>query len=135
MLANRSREHVRVAFLRHSIDGKADRVQEALGLQKLVHLRRGEGGIGADVAPQFPVTISVDALFPHLAPAIGAMHVEISLPWNSSFKRRSKSTRLGESFASPIRYAMSEPPASPLSVILISESTLKVSEISISSGI
>ncbi len=38
---------------------------------------------------------------------------EMSLPWNSSFRRRSKSTRRGSSFASPIGYAMIEPPTSP----------------------
>ncbi len=95
MLANRPRELLRDAFPNHSIGGTADCVEEALGLQGLVHRRRGEGGIGADVAPQLPVPVSVDVRLPHLAPAVGAMHVEISLPWNSGFTRRLKSTRLG----------------------------------------
>ncbi len=41
---------------------------------------------------------------------------EMSLPWNSSFRRRSKSTRRGSSFASPIGYAMTEIPVSPQSI-------------------
>ncbi len=73
--ANRSREQVRDAFLQHSIGRKADRVEEALSLQELVHLRRGEGGIGTEVAPQLPVSVSADDRLQHLAPAIGAMHV------------------------------------------------------------
>jgi hypothetical protein len=37
----------------------------------------------------------------------------MSLPWNSSFTRRSKSTRRGSSFVSPIGYAITDPPTSP----------------------
>ena len=34
---------------------------------------------------------------------------EMSLPWNSSFRRRSKSTRKAGKFDSPIGYAMAGP--------------------------
>jgi hypothetical protein len=51
--AERSRDQGRDAFPQHSIGGKADRVREALGLQELVYLRRGDGGTGAEVTPQY----------------------------------------------------------------------------------
>ena len=73
--ANRSREQVRDVFPQHSIGGKADRIQEALSLQELVHRRRGEGGIGTKVAPQLPFSVSFNDRLQHLAPAMGAMHV------------------------------------------------------------
>ena len=63
------------ALLQHPVGGKADRVQEALSLQELIHLWRGEGGIGTKVAPQLPVSVSADDRLQHLAPAICGVHV------------------------------------------------------------
>ena len=73
--ANGACEQVRDAFLKNLIFWYADRVQEALSLHELVHLQRGEGGIGTEVAPQLPVSVSVDDRHQHLAPAIGAVNV------------------------------------------------------------
>ena len=52
----------------------------------------------------------------------------MSLPWNPSLRCRSKSTRRGSNFASPIGYVMTEPQGSYKVLIPISESPLWVAE-------
>ncbi len=55
-------------------------------------------------------------------------------PWNSSLRRRSKSTCKGAHFASPIGHAMTEPQHRHNILILISESLLKGFQIAIYLG-
>ena len=45
------------------------------GFSRLIHLRRGEGGIGTEVTPQLPVPVSVNDRLQHPTPAIGGVHV------------------------------------------------------------
>ena len=47
--ANRSREQMADAFLENLVGFEADRVQEALGFEVIVNLRRGEGGIAPEI--------------------------------------------------------------------------------------
>jgi len=59
----------------HRFGGKADRVQETLGFQIYVYLRRGEGGVAAEVAPQLPTLVANDNRLQHAFPVIGTLHV------------------------------------------------------------
>ena len=62
---------VRLASL---VPRQLDRALEALCFQELVDLRHGEGGVGAEVATELPISIPGDEPFQHLAPAIGRAH-------------------------------------------------------------
>jgi len=54
---------------------QTDRVQEALGFEVFVYLRRGEGGIPSEVAAQVPFPVALNDRFQNVAPAIGAVDV------------------------------------------------------------
>src|SRR5450759_163280 len=73
--ADRSREQVGDAFLENRIGLETDSVFVALGLQEVVDIRCGEGGITAEVTPQFAVPISGDDGLQKAAPAVGAVDV------------------------------------------------------------
>jgi hypothetical protein len=57
------------------LGGQADRVQEALGLQKRVNLRRGEGRVGAEVPSQRPFPIPNHDRLENRPPAISTVHL------------------------------------------------------------
>ncbi|GAB5512212.1 MAG: hypothetical protein Rhims3KO_36130 [Hyphomicrobiales bacterium] len=61
--------------LEHAVGGKPNGVAEPFGLQLLVDLRRGEGGIAPKVAPELPAPIARDHGIERVAPAIGAVQV------------------------------------------------------------
>jgi hypothetical protein len=63
------------ARLQHRVGGQTDRVQEALGLQGLVDLRRGEGCVGAEVASKLQPPIANHDRLQHRPPAIGTVDV------------------------------------------------------------
>ena len=50
-------------------------VQEALGFEVFVYLRRGEGGIPSEVAAQVPFPVALNDRFQNVAPAVGAVNV------------------------------------------------------------
>ena len=63
------------AFLKNLVHRQTDRVQEALGFEVFVYLRRGEGGIPSEVAAQVPFPVALNDRFQNVAPAIGAVDV------------------------------------------------------------
>jgi hypothetical protein len=50
-------------------------VLEALGLEKRIDLRRGKGGIGAEVAPKHPLAVAGDDRDQHRLPVFGTVGV------------------------------------------------------------
>ena len=50
---------------------EADRVQEALGFEVIVNLRRGEGGIAPEIQAYLPTLIANDNRLQHAFPVIG----------------------------------------------------------------
>ncbi len=73
--AGRSLEKMGDAVLQYSVGGKADGILEALYLEELIDLGRGEGGNGAEVAPEWLVPISSHGRIEDSLPAIGTVHV------------------------------------------------------------
>ncbi len=63
------------ALLQDRVGRETDSVEETLSFQKFVDVRRGEGGIPSEVAPQLPIPISGNNRLQHVAPAMGAMHI------------------------------------------------------------
>ncbi len=73
--ANGSREQMADAFLKNLILCQADCVQEALGFEVFVNLRRGEGGVAPEIQPHLPTLVANDNRFQHAFPVIGAVDV------------------------------------------------------------
>ena len=63
------------AFLKNLVLWQADRVQEALGFEVFVHLRRGEGGIAPEIQSYLPILVANDNRLQHTFPVIGAVDV------------------------------------------------------------
>jgi hypothetical protein len=73
--ANGSREQATDAFLKNLVLWQADRVQEALGFEVFVHLRRGEGGIAPEIQSYLPTLVANDNRLQHALPVIGRVNV------------------------------------------------------------
>ncbi len=63
------------AFLKNLVGRQPDRVQETLGFQKLVDVRRGKGSIPSEVAAQVSFPVTLDDGFQNAAPVVGAMDI------------------------------------------------------------
>ena len=63
------------AFLENLVGFEADRVQEALGFEVIVNLRRGEGGIAPEIQSYLPTLIANDNRLQHAFPVIGTVDV------------------------------------------------------------
>ncbi len=63
------------AVLEYPVGGKVDGILEALRFEELIDLGRGEGGNGAEVAPEWLVPISSRGRIEDSLPAIGTVHV------------------------------------------------------------
>ena len=48
------------ALLEYTVGREADRVEEALGFEVFVHLRRGEGGIAPEIQPYLAILVAND---------------------------------------------------------------------------
>ncbi len=72
---NGSCEQMADAFLKNLIHCNAYRENLALTHHELLHLRRSEGGIGTEISPHHPVSVSLNDWLQHLAPVIGAVNV------------------------------------------------------------
>jgi len=73
--ADRTPQEMADPLLQNAVGGQPDGVLEALGLEKRVDLRHGEGGIGAEVAPQTALAVAGDDRRQHRLPALGAAGV------------------------------------------------------------
>ena len=62
------------AFLENLVGFEADRVQEALGFEVIVNLRR-EGGIAPEIQSYLPTLIANDNRLQHAFPVIGTVDV------------------------------------------------------------
>ncbi len=63
------------ALLEYTVGGKADRVQETLGFQIFVYLRRGEGGVAPEIQPYLLTLVANDNRLQHAFPVIGTVNV------------------------------------------------------------
>ena len=72
---DRAAEQMADPLLQNGIGRQPDGVLEALRLKKRVNLRHGKGGIGAEVSPQPPVTVTGDDRHQHRLPVLGTVGV------------------------------------------------------------
>ena len=63
------------ALLEYTVGREADRVEEALGFEVFVHLRRGEGGIAQEIQPYLAILVANDNRLQHAFPVIGTVNV------------------------------------------------------------
>lgn len=94
-------EQIRDPLLKDLIGRQSDRILEAFGLQELVDLGVRKGGIGAEVAALELAPIAGHDRLQH--PPASEVTLE---PWNSSLRRRSKSSRGASDSDSPVGCAM-----------------------------
>ena len=73
--ADGSRQQMSDAFLENLVLWYTDRVQEALGFEVFVHLRRGEGGVAPEIQSYLPPLVTNDNRLQHALPVIGAVNV------------------------------------------------------------
>ena len=63
------------AFLQNLVGRQPDRVQETLGFEVIVNLRRGEGSVTSEIEPYLPPLVAKDNRLQHAFPIIGAVNV------------------------------------------------------------
>ena len=73
--ADGSPEQMGDACLKNLVLRQTDRVQEALGFEIFVHLRRGEGGVTSEIQSSLPTLVANDNRFQHAFPVIGRVDV------------------------------------------------------------
>ena len=73
--ANRALEQMGDALLQHLVGRKPDRVEDTLGFEVVVDLRRGERRIATKTEADLPFLVALDDRLQHVAPFVGAMHV------------------------------------------------------------
>ncbi len=73
--ANGAGQQVSDAFLKNLVLWQTDRVPEIFGFQKLIDVRRGEGGVAAKVAAQVPLPVTLNDGLQNAAPTVSAVHV------------------------------------------------------------
>ena len=72
---NRALEQVADPLLQDAVGRQPDRVLVAFGLQELVDLGVGKGGIGAEVAAEVALPVAGHDRFEHVLPAVRRMDV------------------------------------------------------------
>ena len=72
---NRTLEKVADALLQQTVGRQPDRVLVVFGLQELVDLGVGKGGIGAEVAAEVALPVAGHDRFEHVLPAVRRMDV------------------------------------------------------------
>ena len=70
-----ARQQMCDALPEYTVGKEANRVQETLGFEVSVHLRRGEGGIAPEIQPYLPNLVVNDNRLQHAFPVIGTVNV------------------------------------------------------------
>ncbi len=73
--ADRAVEQMSDAFLKDLVGLDADSIENALGFQVFVDVRRGERRVAAKVEPNLPLLVSFDHRLQHVTPAVGTVDI------------------------------------------------------------